>query len=416
MKRFVSLLLLTFSTFFCFAEIINYDVVGKGNGNNNTQIAISPNDKTRENLVELGDYFRKLNKNSDFAWVYIYDDIKAAKMYERIDTLNDADSAFYDKHFIAIFWKGNGEGTRYNFTIMLDGLNGKTETIEYDRKEDVEKQDENTEEAQSNFDIKSQYNQNTLDKVITAILMFILIGFPIAWIILLINWKRWKESCWFDFAVAFFMGTLGVQKFREKRYVLGVFYILTVGFFLVGWLIDCIRYVIYAARGHKFSPKQKDETHPRQKQTQTLVLADDEPLPVLTSASIVLQKEEVCHLAQPANYVVIKNVVVGRKSSGGRRSTTFLGVRYSGGQRYSKSIRGNVAETTPGQLFITSKRIVFTAMKGAFNKKLTEITAITPYADSFIIQFGEKTFTLQTENAPYACQILARLLNDIQNQ
>lgn len=42
--------------------------------------------------------------------------------------------------------------------------------------------------------------------------------------------------------VCFYFGVLGVHKFMEKKFGLGIVYLLTFGLFGVGWLIDVVKY------------------------------------------------------------------------------------------------------------------------------------------------------------------------------
>lgn len=86
------------------------------------------------------------------------------------------------------------------------------------------------------------------------------------------------------------------------------------------------------------------------------------------------------------------------------------GVYIHSGGTQSASIRGNVAVKTPGIFSITNKRVVFSGIKGAFNRNLSEITAMTPYDDGLGVQFDEKHFLLQMKNSPVAFAILNRLL------
>ena len=136
-------------------------------------------------------------------------------------------------------------------------------------------------------------------------------------------------------------------------------------------------------------------------------------LPVVEDAPIILNASETCHYSQDAYYLETKNVVVGRKSTGGTRSTTFLGVRYSSSGTQSQSIRGDVTTRTEGILTITSERIIFSARKGAFNKKITELTTLVPEGNTIGFQFGEKYYALQTNTADLIVAMIKILLNGV---
>ena len=48
------------------------------------------------------------------------------------------------------------------------------------------------------------------------------------------------KNKWVAFWLCFFFGGLGVHKFYEGKIGMGILYLFTVGFFGIGWLIDCI--------------------------------------------------------------------------------------------------------------------------------------------------------------------------------
>lgn len=46
-----------------------------------------------------------------------------------------------------------------------------------------------------------------------------------------------------DLLVVVFLGTFGVHKFVDRKYGMGILYLLTGGLFLIGWLVDVVRAV-----------------------------------------------------------------------------------------------------------------------------------------------------------------------------
>ena len=48
------------------------------------------------------------------------------------------------------------------------------------------------------------------------------------------------KNKWVAFLLCFFLGLIGAHKFYEGRIGMGILYLLTVGLFGFGWLIDCI--------------------------------------------------------------------------------------------------------------------------------------------------------------------------------
>ncbi|MGG7143544.1 restriction endonuclease [Clostridium nigeriense] len=49
-----------------------------------------------------------------------------------------------------------------------------------------------------------------------------------------------KKNLYIEFFLCFFFGFFGAHKFYLKKHKIGVLYLFTLGFFGVGWLIDCI--------------------------------------------------------------------------------------------------------------------------------------------------------------------------------
>lgn len=204
-------------------------------------------------------------------------------------------------------------------------------------------------------------------------------------------------SAWTDFVICLLFGWLGVHKFREKKVGMGFLYLFTVGLFCIGWIIDCIHYLTIALHG---SPACNNTT-----------LSDNEPLPVV-STNVMLSTDEVCHYCASATYVKTKNVVIGY--TGGSRGTSIRivkGMSVHLGSRKSEPIRGDIQERTQGILSITNKRIIFSANKGAFDKKISSLSSITPYQNGIAFQFGTQQYPLETSQAEYIYQILARIVN-----
>ena len=434
MQKLVFIFLSVFIANILFA--VDFQLVGQTS--TTKRIAISPKDKNHENLQWLADYFHEQNKKAKQSYVLIYDDEKAAKMYDSLNDLSESETAFYEKHFIGVFWKGSGENTRYDFTFMLDGVNGETESIKYNRKDDIEKPasaitetviaseneekpaeqisvSDNTVVEEETNDERTPSQTAEIDPISKTIFTLLWIFF-IGDIILLINWKKWRGKKWFDFFVVFFLGMLGVQKFREKKIGWGILYLFTCGLYFIGWLVDCIRYFIYAYTGKK--PEQKAATeisNCKKEITAKAKLADlingNAPLPVVSKSNIILQDDEVCHFYDFAWFTTTSHVKIGRVSNRGGRSSKFLGVRFSTGQTYSQNVYKTVKEHTDGYLAITNKRIIFFAPKGSFDKSIKSLTAFSlcDYDTGLAFQFGSMSIALN--KAKYANAILTRIIN-----
>ncbi len=67
---------------------------------------------------------------------------------------------------------------------------------------------------------------------------------------------------WIDFIICYFFGVFGVHKFREKKIGLGILYLCTCGLFGIGWLVDCVKYLITAINYTKNNMIQKNYSTP----------------------------------------------------------------------------------------------------------------------------------------------------------
>lgn len=62
------------------------------------------------------------------------------------------------------------------------------------------------------------------------------------------NNERGPAMAWIDFLICLFLGIFGVHKFREKKIGMGILYLFTAGLFCIGWIYDCIRYLVIALK------------------------------------------------------------------------------------------------------------------------------------------------------------------------
>lgn len=204
---------------------------------------------------------------------------------------------------------------------------------------------------------------------------------------------------WTDFIVCVLLGWLGIHKFREHRTALGILYLCTFGLFGIGWIVDSIRYLMAALKGERIQGNRPNTLDP------------NATLPIVQS-NLVLADGETCHYCGPATFVKTKNVVVGY--SGGSRGTSIRvakGMSFRVGAQKAAPIRGDVQERTNGVLSITNKRVVFSGNKGSFDKKITALSAVTPYSNGIAFQFGETQYPLESREPEYVYQILARVIN-----
>ncbi|MDO5147671.1 MAG: TM2 domain-containing protein [Eubacteriales bacterium] len=207
-------------------------------------------------------------------------------------------------------------------------------------------------------------------------------------------------AAWTDFVICLFFGYFGAHKFRERKAGMGILYLCTLGLFGIGWFVDVIRYLAAAIKGERIQGNR-----PRR-------LDANAELPIITTSNLVLSNGETCHYCGPATFVKTKNVIVGY--SGGSQGTSIRiakGMSVRLGAHRATPIRGDVQERTPGVLSITNKRVVFSGNKGAFDKRITALSAVTPYKDGIAFQFGAQQYPLETKETEYVYEILARIVN-----
>ena len=231
-----------------------------------------------------------------------------------------------------------------------------------------------------------------------------------------------KRAAWVDFSVCLLLGWLGIHKFREHKTFLGLLYMFTLGLFYIGWIVDTIRYLIWAVKGGRPQaqlPAAQASGYPAQTSgyaayaptylNKPLVLDDDQPLPVVSS-NVLLSAGEQCHYSGRATRLEIKNRVVGYTgSSGGVSVRVVKGVSYRTGTSGRQAIREDVQIKTNGFLSVTSKRVVCSAGRGAFDKKISAISSIIPADDGFLFHVGESEYMIETANAQYIVQLITRI-------
>ena len=132
-------------------------------------------------------------------------------------------------------------------------------------------------------------------------------------------------------------------------------------------------------------------------------------LPTLNVNTLILTSGEVCHFVDKSCLVTQKIVRHYQRRNNGMSFRVMKGVTYHTGGGESHPIERQVPVYTPGYLYITNKRVVFVAREKSFEKKLTSLTAVTPYSDAVGLQFASKTFNLLLPNA-YMAQRTLELL------
>lgn len=173
---------------------------------------------------------------------------------------------------------------------------------------------------------------------------------------------------------------------------------------LIIWLICSFLFVGTA---------QLISTRKKTKSPSNKMLSPTDSLPIIIKSNLLLSEGEICHYCEHATFIKTKNVVVGY--SGGSRGTSVRvakGVSFRVGASKAAPVRGDIQERTDGILSITNRRIVFSANKGAFDKKISSLSAVTPCQDGIAFQFGEHQYPLETKDSEYISQILNRIVTE----
>lgn len=115
----------------------------------------------------------------------------------------------------------------------------------------------------------------------------------------------------------------------------------------------------------------------------------------LNVSKIFLKKGEVCHYFDKAIYekkIVKKRTV--RRNNGYSMPGLFKGTRVHMGGGTSDTVENVSYDSIKGILYITNKRIIFVDDESGFDKKISDIIALTPYANCVEIQFKNGTYKI----------------------
>jgi hypothetical protein len=134
-------------------------------------------------------------------------------------------------------------------------------------------------------------------------------------------------------------------------------------------------------------------------------------LPEIASP-IILQKNEICHFAIDATRLETKTVTTGY--SGGSRGVSVRiakGVSYRVGAYRAHPVKEEVTYKYPGNLVITSKRIVFVASEKGFSMLINKLDNIEPYRDGLGFQKGTTYYLLTLEYPDLVGLIISGAVN-----
>ena len=131
-------------------------------------------------------------------------------------------------------------------------------------------------------------------------------------------------------------------------------------------------------------------------------------LPQINTDSLFIKKGEKCVYIDKAILNVHKKKKV-RRYVGHSAPGLFKGTRV----HMSRPIETEYEDTEQfkGILYITNKRVVFQAKENAFDKQHRYLSAIVPYSNAVILQYGQKNFELIVSDGSVVYQAL-KLINE----
>ncbi len=134
-------------------------------------------------------------------------------------------------------------------------------------------------------------------------------------------------------------------------------------------------------------------------------------LPNIKDVPVILGDGETAVYYCDAVRVETKNRMLGKTGSGaGVSFRVAKGVRIRSGNGGSKNVYGNIEMSDPGQLVVTTQRIVFIAKNKAFAEKLTSLSAVSVIDNHLAIVTSNKNYSLRMPMPEYACEIIKRCI------
>ncbi len=126
-----------------------------------------------------------------------------------------------------------------------------------------------------------------------------------------------------------------------------------------------------------------------------VLLINSGRLPTLNVPTLMLNTNEVCHYVEKACLLVTKKMITHYDGTRGGTSISIMkGVTLRNGTSRLTPVRENVTDITPGYLYITSTRIIFSSQENAFEKAIRSLTSITPYSNAIGLQFSNMIYNL----------------------
>ncbi len=135
-------------------------------------------------------------------------------------------------------------------------------------------------------------------------------------------------------------------------------------------------------------------------------------LPELNPDTLKLRANELCHFEGPANFCKLRKQTVSYE--GGSRGVSvrvIKGVSVRLGNYQGHPIKEQVAEKTSGNIYLTSNKIIFTAITNSRVIKYKDIVNLNVIEDMLQIQTDDGSYLYQVDDSFNFMVILEILLN-----
>lgn len=133
--------------------------------------------------------------------------------------------------------------------------------------------------------------------------------------------------------------------------------------------------------------------------------------PSIPVQRLVLKTGERCLYCDYAVKITEKLRVIGYRSRGhGCYVRLFRGVGLHTGDGARAAVRDNVQEYVKGKLYITNKRVIFSADKGSFHKPITGLVSFAEDNGNLVLQFGNMSCKLYLQTLHCAVRVLEYIL------
>mgnify|MGYP004592520009 CR=1 FL=1 len=191
--------------------------------------------------------------------------------------------------------------------------------------------------------------------------------------------------------------------------------------FLV-WLIPCIFCLIIEKMADaSFTRQQEREQNKNaellaqqnalaKEKEHRIAAIDTLSLAPIPEPKLLLKPSEIAYIEQPATLSITENKVVGttgRSSGVSMRVAKGMYVRTGGSG--GRKIYDDVTTTYDGILSITNQRVSFMQDRKAFEIRLDKLTNISYEDDALILQHGNKSYVLLTEDADIMEHLIRKL-------